>query len=102
MLKTGLMVMALALPAAAIAQETPDGSDKTLRPEVVKTMYAQALQNFKDPYSVKFYGLHMDPDNDKYVCGSYNAKNAVGGYVGMTPFRFGIENDTFIKLNTPC
>lgn len=101
MLRVSMLCILLA-PTFAAAQEVADGSDKNLSGEVMEVMLAKALEGFKDPYSLKLYKLRMDRDNDKYVCGVYNAKNALGGYSGMTPFRFGIENGMFIELSTPC
>jgi hypothetical protein len=97
-----LIAVLLLIPGAGAAQEVADGSDTNVASEVVAVMYARSLEQFKDPYSLKFYKLHMDKDNEKYVCGAYNAKNEMGGYTGLRPFRFGIENGMFIELTTPC
>lgn len=54
---------------------------------------AKALEGLKrelrDPYSAVFAELvtvSLDGDSIAYLCGTVNAKNAFGGYSGVTPF----------------
>jgi hypothetical protein len=56
---------------------------------------AQVLANLKDPDSARFEGLrevHLTSGGKgstiDVVCGSVNAKNSMGGYVGFLPFAY--------------
>lgn len=51
-----------------------------------------------DPDSVQFSGLRKD-SSGKNVCGYFNAKNRMGGYVGRTPFYY--EGATTITAIAP-
>lgn len=62
--------------------------------ELVSKAKGLLVQNLKDPESAKFSNLVIaHGPNRKLVCGSINAKNSYGGYVGAKKF-FVLWNDS--------
>lgn len=55
------------------------------RAEAVETVKRAVTGAMKDPDSVKFRNVAADKSG-AFVCGEVNAKNAMGGYSGYTPF----------------
>ena len=49
----------------------------------------------KDPDSAQFRELREVSGG---VCGEYNAKNAMGGYVGYRPFKWARQNGTVVTV----
>jgi hypothetical protein len=61
------------------------------RAEEIKVAIADAQTKLtsiaKDPASVQFQNMKaFRVDTDMTICGEYNAKNSLGGYVGFKPF----------------
>lgn len=54
----------------------------------------QVKENLNDPDSAKFDSIFQGKE-DKYFCGLVNAKNRMGGYVGMRPFVYQKVTDDF-------
>jgi hypothetical protein len=52
------------------------GAEQALKPTLV------------DPDSLQLQGLHssVEKDGTTYLCGSFNARNRMGGYNGFAPF----------------
>lgn len=68
----------LALYAPAMAQKPPKLDEAALR---------EAFTSLKDPDSLKVRDLRYKEKSGAWVmCGQFNAKNAMGGYVGYQRF----------------
>ena len=71
--------------AGANAQAVKSGSNSSLAQKIIK-------DRLLDPYSVRFEGLSTKAGKDRLgkveplVCGSYNAKNKFGAYIGAKKF----------------
>lgn len=59
---------------------------------------ARILETLKDPDSAKFRDVKLYKSGA--VCGSYNAKNSYGGYVGYTHFGFTAQGAAILPPNT--
>ncbi len=72
----------------------------SLTPQQLQTVDSTIRGIMKDPDSAKFKNIVSSRrDGTVYVCGSVNAKNSFGGYVGFSPFRVDIEEATgFAKI----
>ena len=54
---------------------------------LIEMALQQVRDSMKDPSSAQFEDVQAVAYQDgKVVCGSVNAKNSYGGYVGFTPF----------------
>ena len=77
-------------PAAApAATKEPPGTPTTLTPQQVKIIQDGVRASLKDPDSAKFSGAILAAkrlNGDIDACGTVNAKNSYGGYVGAGPF----------------
>ncbi|WP_085025605.1 hypothetical protein [Ensifer aridi] len=104
MFRVSVLVFGLCLfGQTALCQEVTDGSTGTITPQELAALVASLPNFLKDPESARLSKLHLDPDNQDYVCGFLNAKNGFGGYVGDQPFRYGLKNGMLITdMNTPC
>jgi hypothetical protein len=87
-----IFILVLSLPACdfAITQE--------------QRIKKQVKEYLNDPDSAKFESIHQGKE-EKYFCGLVNAKNRMGGYVGLRPFVYEkVTNDfamvTFVS-DTP-
>lgn len=92
--------LTLAASAVALLTACGGGGGETVaevdtaearRAEVIKVAIADAQAKLisiaKDPASVQFQNMKTyRVDTDMTVCGEYNAKNSLGGYVGFKPF----------------
>ena len=56
----------------------------------IATIKNEVTINLKDPQSVQFRDIKKYSEG--VICGSFNAKNAMGGYVGFSPFIFNGRN----------
>lgn len=55
-----------------------------------------------DPYTAQFHELRgAARGTHKFVCGTVNAKNRMGGYTGKTPFSYDVENGAAYIVNSP-
>lgn len=80
---------ASASPPAPEATKEPPGTPVTLTPQQVKTIQDGVRASLKDPDSAKFSGAILAAkrlNGDIDACGTINAKNSYGGYVGAGPF----------------
>ncbi len=68
-------------------------SPHLLDPYSAMFTFTRPLKGWNDMGSKPIYGW--------VVCGTVNAKNRFGGYVGVKPFYTMIRNDTVIRLVTP-
>lgn len=63
-----------------------------------------AVQNImKDPESTRFrngYQAYQFSNGDTVICGSVNAKNSYGGYVGYKPFYVRLRGEEVMRVNT--
>lgn len=57
-------------------------------------------ESLKDPDSVVFKNVRVvtNTKGEKSICGSYNAKNSYGGYVGYTGFSADVKNGNITAL----
>lgn len=66
---------------------------------------AKAAYNLRDPNAAQFRnirGVSAKAETGvtaNYICGEINGKNAMGGYVGFTPFVYFISTDEAIVAN---
>jgi hypothetical protein len=60
----------------------------TLTAQQQQIIRAETMKRLKDPESARFgkMSASQDKDGSLTVCGFVNAKNAFGGYTGMSPF----------------
>lgn len=58
--------------------------------ELVQEAKQKVSSNFKDPYSAVFEGVYMGnaANGDPVVCGTVNAKNSYGAFVGRRRFYY--------------
>lgn len=79
--------LALSFCVAAQAQDTA----------LFKRAKAQASKGLFDPYSVKFEDLRVikKDKGTAYVCGTFNAKNRMGAYVGLQPFLYVEDKESY-------
>lgn len=76
-----LALLAAAAAGSAVAQAGQDSD-----PFVIRAKAAISAQ-MKDPESAQFRDVaHYKSGTIDVLCGSINAKNSFGGYVGFTPF----------------
>lgn len=69
--------------------------------EQAKVLVAERM---RDPESTRFkpeYTAYKTSAGDTIVCGTVNAKNAMGGYVGYRPFYVRIRNGAVAALQVP-
>lgn len=84
-----LAVLAVSLDQAAAA------------PDALAELKAAAAQKLADPYSAKFEAIrartvpNLKGRPTRVICGTVNAKNAFGGYVGAQPFVYFVEDHDF-------
>lgn len=89
-----LTALALCFGAqTAGAQSVLDGSDKSLKPEIVQAAITTVTVDFLDPKAAQFRNLFEG--KGETICGEVNGKNGFGGYVGFKPFRFDAKNNSF-------
>ncbi len=65
---------------------------------------ALVAEEMRDPESTRFkpeYTAYKTNAGDTIVCGTVNAKNAMGGYVGYKPFYVRIRNGAVAALQVP-
>lgn len=69
-----------------------------LTTEQVAAVQAGVKDALKDPYSAVFGSAKASPQTDGKlrVCGFVNAKNAMGGYVGNSPYVGTLNGDAFV------
>jgi hypothetical protein len=71
-------------------------------PKLLQAAESYIGNQMKDPDTVKFRGLFMTSNQtSEVVCGSINAKNSYGGYVGFKPFYVEFAEDKPIGSGTP-
>lgn len=78
----------------------------TLSNDRVAINRAEALvaQRMRDPEATRFLDekrAFTTSNGDYIVCGTVNAKNAMGGYVGYKPYYVRIRNDSIASLIVP-
>jgi hypothetical protein len=88
-----VLVCASGFSGAVAAKVNNAGKQKITQEAAVIEEAKEAVRvGLKDPYSVQFENLRVkrrdfkDQENAILVCGTYNAKNSYGGYVGVKPF----------------
>jgi hypothetical protein len=89
-------VLAVAMIFIAIPPIMPSSEVETLKNEVSLQM--------RDPSSVIFYGVHIvhkEAEHRLVLCGFYNAKNAYGGYIGITPFAYFYHEPAKLVMTEP-
>lgn len=86
-MKPLFFALLLSMSVAAQAQENA----------LFKRAKAQASKGLFDPYSVKFEDLRVikKDKGTAYVCGTFNAKNRFGAYVGMQPFLYVEDKESY-------
>jgi len=111
MIKIFLTILALAFLcscATVPTREQIDAADCGPFPsgheEAIKAIISPRLL---DPYSAMFTftrpkkgwnGMGSEPIYGWFLCGTVNAKNRLGGYVGAQPFYAMIRNDVVVRL----
>ncbi len=92
------------IASSAAAQQVMDGSEQKLDPEDRKLVLKMVTRGFFDPASSQFYSLGYQIAQGKIekktVCGYVNAKNRMGGYVGIEPFFYNTETSEVTFLPT--
>lgn len=85
--KSITLALALCIGGAAQAQDAA----------IFKRAKAQASKGLFDPYSVKFEDLRVikKDKGTAYVCGTFNAKNRFGAYVGLQPFLYVEDKESY-------
>jgi hypothetical protein len=81
------------------AQTTP-----TKDPAAFKMAKRLVSDRMRDPEATRFkpnYKAYRTKNGDFIVCGTLNAKNAMGGYVGYKPFYVRIRNGAIEALQLP-
>jgi hypothetical protein len=73
-----VMMLACAVAGTAKARDLTDAEQLRIA--------AAILDELRDPDSVRFRWQPLAEDTPEWYCGSINAKNIFGGYVGYTPF----------------
>lgn len=71
---------------------------------VFKKAKSIVADRMRDPESTRFkpyYKAYDISNGDKVVCGTVNAKNAMGGYVGYKPFYVRIRKNYAVVLHLP-
>jgi hypothetical protein len=87
----------------ALAALAASPSASTRRPPRRRARRAQSRRRAKaqDPYSAKFEAIrartvpNLKGRPTRVICGTVNAKNAFGGYVGAQPFVYFVEDHDF-------
>lgn len=86
-----VVVLAVALVASGSqAQSVIDGSDKAIATEALAKLTGLLAQEVHDPRSIQIKNLSTHPRNGA-LCGSFNSKNAFGGYTDFRRFRQSAE-----------
>jgi len=80
-------IISLGLIAAALA----GCGDKE-----IETVKSDVTNNLKDPQSAQFKDVKKYSEG--VICGSVNAKNAMGGYVGFSPFIFNGRQSNYLDM----
>lgn len=97
-----IAIVSIAAADVARSQEVIDGSASNIEASELDALLKSTPEFLKDPTSAQFSKLRKDPTNSDYICGSINAKNAFGGYVGTQYFRYGLGNGMLIMTSTDC
>lgn len=88
------MIKKLLIMATLIAMPiSVNALDIKMAEEVIKVQLS-------DPDSAKFKDMHSyKKEGLTYICGTYNAKNKFGGYVGYIPFL--MSNEDYVEFDYP-
>lgn len=81
------------------AQTTP-----TNNRAIIQTAEALVAERMRDPEATRFRdekSAYMTSAGDYIVCGTLNAKNAMGGYVGYKPYYVRIRNGSIVAFQIP-
>ena len=91
--------------AACVNPNTVELSTKPVRSQAVinqaKSLFAERM---RDPEATRFkqeFSAFQTNTGDYIVCGTANAKNAMGGYVGYKQFYIRFSGNTVKALNVP-
>jgi hypothetical protein len=84
-----LIVLAACVAAIAIWASRPAAAESMSDQQMFALAKKAVSTQLKDPMSAQFGQMVRNADS---VCGTINAKNGFGGYVGSAPFVFSIEN----------
>lgn len=87
-----LLIFALSACTPSIRVTSTPVKNPTRIVEIAK---AEIIDDLVDPESVRFkknFKAYALSNGDYAVCGSYNAKNRMGGYGGYKPFIMRIRN----------
>lgn len=71
---------------------------------IIQTAEALVAERMRDPEATRFRdekAAYMTSGGDYIVCGTLNAKNAMGGYVGYKPYYVRIRNGAIAAFNIP-
>jgi hypothetical protein len=103
-----MMKRFLVLSSVALALSGCVGADTieiTTQPVKNASVFSSAktliADRMRDPEATRFkpeYAVYNTSAGDYIVCGTVNAKNAMGGYVGYTPFYARIRNNAIAIL----
>ncbi|WP_312405225.1 hypothetical protein [Rhizobium sp.] len=96
------LVLLVLSAASANAQAVVDNSAEKLDETAVAAMIEDVSAKFADPLAAQFKSLRQRDGDDGSICGTVNAKNAYGGYVGFVPFRYIIDRRKVYIGNTGC
>ncbi|MEO3480667.1 hypothetical protein AAFO90_23800 [Phaeobacter sp. CAU 1743] len=73
-------------------------------PRVVATAKTLVAERMRDPEATRFkqnFQAYRTKQGDYIVCGTLNAKNAMGGYVGYKPFYVRMRNNQIEAFKLP-
>ena len=91
----------VAYPAAG--QQVMDGSEKNIPDSLWLDAKAAVAETLIDPYAAQFDRLTVAKSAETIVCGRFNAKNKVGGFVGFRPFLYdGSTKELSINKTNEC
>ncbi len=93
----GALLSACVNTIEAVTTPTNDPGVKRL----AETLVAERM---RDPEATRFkpqYSAYQTQQGDYIVCGTLNAKNAMGGYVGYKPYYVRIRNNQIAALRLP-
>lgn len=96
-----LCPLLLMLSTSAFAQSIVD-TPAEINADLTKQTVNDVADEFSDPVSTQFRRLKPSQKYEGSICGQVNTKNAYGGYVGFTSFRYIPEKRKTYLINSGC
>lgn len=94
----------LVILAGCAVNNVPDTTRKTSDHRIVVQAQQLVAETMRDPEATRFkpeVSAYVTGRGDYIVCGTLNAKNAMGGYVGYRPYYVRIRDGKIAAVQVP-